>query len=34
MLKYKIVSKAEVENLVRKRKLDDVKNIDSVLNKY
>ena len=34
MLKYKIVNKKTVENLVRIHKLDDVKNINSVLRKY
>lgn len=34
MLKYKIVSKKEVKNLVDKDKLEKVQNIDSVLNKY
>lgn len=34
MLKYKIVSKKMVENLVELNKLDSVDNIDSILNKY
>ena len=34
MLKYKIVNKKTVENLVKIHKLDDVKNINSVLRKY
>ena len=34
MLKYKIVDKKTVENLVKIHKLDDIKNINSVLRKY
>ena len=34
MLKYKVVNKKTIENLVKLHKLDDIKNIDSVLNKY
>lgn len=34
MLKYKVVDKNTVENLVESKKLSEVKNIDSILNKY
>ena len=34
MLKYKLVSKKEVEKLVELKKLDEIENINSVLNKY
>lgn len=34
MLKYKVVNKKTVENLVKMHKLDDIKNINSVLRKY
>ena len=34
MLKYDLISKKEVENLVELKKLDDIENINSVLSKY
>ena len=34
LLKYKIVNKKTVENLVKMHKLDDIKNINRVLRKY
>ena len=34
MLKYEIVDKETVENLIKLHKLDDINNINSVLNKY
>ena len=34
MLKYNIVSKKEIENLVKIGKLKEIQNLDSVLNKY
>ena len=34
MLKYKLVNKKTIQKLVDNHKLDEIKNIDSVLNKY
>ena len=34
MLKHNVVDKSTVEKLINQNKLDDVKNINSVLNKY
>jgi len=34
MLKYKLVDKDTVENLIKNKKLKGIKNIDSVLSNY